>query len=95
MIPVNLSSFGRAAGSFRRYPGGTENAHILSTVLRAMPNKRAVSRRDRPSTKTDCRTNIHGGRIWHEANPYGGTVFHFTLPMGRQEDTLEAEPRGG
>lgn len=38
---------------------------------------------------------LHGGRIWYEANPYGGTVFHFTLPMGRQEDTLEAEPRGG
>jgi signal transduction histidine kinase len=22
----------------------------------------------------------HGGRIWHEPRPSGGTVFHFTLP---------------
>jgi signal transduction histidine kinase len=22
----------------------------------------------------------HGGRIWYEPNPSGGTVFHFTLP---------------
>lgn len=29
-----------------------------------------------------CRTIIeaHGGRIWHEPGPGGGTVFHFTLP---------------
>jgi two-component system sensor kinase FixL len=29
-----------------------------------------------------CRTIIdaHGGRIWFEAAPEGGTVFHFTLP---------------
>ncbi len=29
-----------------------------------------------------CRTIVesHGGRIWHEPAPEGGTVFHFTLP---------------
>ena len=33
MIPMNRSSFGRAGGSLRRYPGGTENASIFATVL--------------------------------------------------------------
>jgi two-component system sensor kinase FixL len=29
-----------------------------------------------------CRTivEVHGGRLWHEANPGGGAVFAFTLP---------------
>ena len=29
-----------------------------------------------------CRTivEVHGGRLWHEANPAGGAVFAFTLP---------------
>jgi hypothetical protein len=31
MIPMNRSSFGRAGGSLRRYPGGTENASIFAT----------------------------------------------------------------
>ncbi len=43
------------------------------------------------TTKTDgmgiglsvCRTIIeaHGGRLWMEPNPSGGSIFHFTLPM--------------
>jgi hypothetical protein len=49
MIPVNGSSFGRADGRLRRYPGGTENASILATVRGSIPNCRAASRRLRPS----------------------------------------------
>lgn len=31
-----------------------------------------------------CRSVIeaHAGRLWHSANPGGGTSFHFTLPVG-------------
>jgi hypothetical protein len=32
MIPTNGSSFGRAGGRLRRYPGGTEKASIFATV---------------------------------------------------------------
>jgi two-component system sensor kinase FixL len=30
----------------------------------------------------------HGGRLWHSANPGGGTTFHFTLPvaLGEQDE---------
>ena len=38
MIPVNGSSFGRAGGRLRRYPGGTENASIFATVRGSIPN---------------------------------------------------------
>jgi hypothetical protein len=49
MIPVNGSSFGRAGGRLRRYPGGTENASILATVRGSIPKRRAASRRLTPS----------------------------------------------
>ncbi|HEY1561031.1 MAG TPA: PAS domain S-box protein [Caulobacteraceae bacterium] len=39
-----------------------------------------------------CRGIIesHGGRIWTEPNPSGGTVFRFTLPRTRREADIEA-----
>src|SRR5271156_5756833 len=56
MILTNGSSFGRAGGRLRRYPGGTENASIFATVRGSMPNRRAASRRLIPSTYTARRT---------------------------------------
>ena len=37
MIPTNGSSFGRAGGRLRRYPGGTEKANIFATVRGSKP----------------------------------------------------------
>jgi two-component system sensor kinase FixL len=40
-----------------------------------------------------CRTIVeaHGGQIWAEPNPEGGTIFHFTLRSVTQEDLSDAE----
>jgi two-component system sensor kinase FixL len=34
--------------------------------------------------------DAHGGRIWYEPNPGGGTVFRFTLPMVQEEEAVDA-----
>jgi hypothetical protein len=49
MTPRKGSSFGRAGGRCRRYPGGTGNASIFTTVRGSIPNRRAASRRLSPS----------------------------------------------
>src|SRR6266702_4352505 len=56
MIPTNGSSFGRAGGRLRRYPGGTENDSIFATVRGSMPKRRAASRLLIPSIRTAKRT---------------------------------------
>ena len=33
----------------------------------------------------------HGGEIWAEPNPSGGTVFHFTLASGRIAEAADGE----
>jgi signal transduction histidine kinase len=34
-----------------------------------------------------CRAILldHGGKIWAEPNPGGGTVFHFTVPVAAHQ----------
>ena len=32
----------------------------------------------------------HGGRIWIEPNPGGGTIFHLTLPAASTEEVADA-----
>jgi two-component system sensor kinase FixL len=40
-----------------------------------------------------CRTIVeaHGGRIWAEPNPGGGTVFHFTLRAVTPEEVIDVD----
>jgi two-component system, LuxR family, sensor kinase FixL len=42
-----------------------------------------------------CRSIVdaHGGRIWAEPNPLGGTSFTFTLPMTATDETTDAADR--
>jgi two-component system sensor kinase FixL len=37
-----------------------------------------------------CRTIVdaHGGRLWHEDQPSGGTIFHFTVPVAVRDDDV-------
>jgi two-component system, LuxR family, sensor kinase FixL len=39
-----------------------------------------------------CRTIIesHNGRLWNEANPGGGTIFRFTLPVASAKERSDA-----
>ena len=37
-----------------------------------------------------CRSIVeaHGGRLWHEDQPSGGTIFHFTVPVAFRDDDV-------
>jgi two-component system sensor kinase FixL len=39
-----------------------------------------------------CRTIVeaHGGRLWREPNPVGGTIFRFSLPAAPEIDKSHA-----
>src|ERR1700693_1451131 len=64
MTPINGSTSGRAGGFRRRYPGGTENAIILATVRGSIPNRRAASRRLKPSIWTAWRTLAYNSSLF-------------------------------
>jgi len=59
MIGMNGSSFGRAGGFDRRYPGGTECSGIFRTVFRSMLKTRAASLLLIPSTWHARRTRLY------------------------------------
>ena len=42
---------------------------------------------------TFCRLTVeaHGGRIWIEDNPTGGSIFVFTLPLAIRREEKEAQ----
>lgn len=44
-----------------------------------------------------CRSIVqaHGGRIWAEANPGGGTIFRFTLPVVPERDEADGSGQDG
>src|SRR3954452_12752847 len=99
MSPVNASSFGRKGAFVRRWPGGTEKASILRTVLRWMPKRRAASRWLSPSTWQAWRTlpysstenipRLPARSDRAQGRHQGGTVWH-----RRGRDTQPAVSEG-
>src|SRR3954447_10800669 len=99
MIAVKVPSLGRAGGLVRRYPGGTEKASILRTVLRWMPKRRAASRWLSPSTWQAWRTlpysstenipRLPARSDRAQGRHQGGTVWH-----RRGRDTQPAVSEG-
>ena len=42
---------------------------------------------------SDAVIDVHGGKMWAENRPGGGTVFRFTLPLG--ESSPDIPPTDG